>query len=461
MSETLAGKRKRVVTFGEAGVAHPVPESRRTTPRLGKVLVDDDEGTEVIEEERLETGGDESLDEDDDDEGEVERLDAAGDAAAAIPSASSATAALAEKKKAKLKRALGETQSERMAQDFNEAGDAFEPFNLRREREEGHFDASGEFVWKKKSADDYDAWIDSIDNLDPRTRSEMQSAAAMAAQAKGGGQGGARAAGDDDDDDDNDDDDDAGEEDSDEDATPENSLARRASSLSTILSLLLPKETVAAALRRLSGHVGAVGAPIKPKGGRLAAPSGASTLPGRDMAAFDRLTEAADYLCGADGLVDVYGMDARKISWALEDMKGESGLGVAPETPAVGGAASTALGIPSSSSAPVPTSHVLWHYKLSEGDTTAPTYGPFSSEQMAAWCALGFFKAQAVWVASTHIGQSETPLSSSIAAASAVAHKAEPLQGEDTEDDIFAGAGTYLSGASALEWKKYDESILF
>lgn len=445
-------KRKRAVTFGPDGVlpgdAHQKEANRRRPARADPDYEDDEV---VVEEHRPQAASGEDTDEDDDDdEGEVERLDAAGDVAAVLPSAASAAA---ETKKAKLKRALGEKKTERMAEEFNDAGDAFEPFNLRREREDGHFDASGEFVWKKKSADDYDAWIDSIDSLDPRARSEMQRAAAGASRIRNPGTGG-EGAGDDDEEDDDVDEDDVEEEEAD--AAPADAGARKAASLSVILGLLQPKgETVAAALRRLSGHGGSTGP--KPKGGRVPPPSAraaaSASLPGRDMVAFDRLTEAADYLCGAGGLADVYGMDARKIAWELDDAGGakiesDSGLerahassllssaALAPKATlepsrvaATTAAAAIAASVPSTA---------LWMYKLSSDDPTAATFGPFPAAQMETWRTLGFFAAQTVWVAKT-----PTPLGGGGGSA-AVA---------DDGVDIFEGAGTYLPATPAApQW---------
>ena len=453
-------KRKRAVTFGPDGAlsgdAHQREASRRRPARAD--LDEDDEV--VVEEHRPQAASGEDTDEDDDDdEGEVERLDAAGDVAAVLPSAASAAA---EKKKAKLKRALGEKKTERMAEEFNDAGDAFEPFNLRREREDGHFDASGEFVWKKKSADDYDAWIDSIDSLDPRARSEMQRAAAGASRIRNPGTG--EGAGDDDEDDDDVDEDDVEEE---ADAVPADAGARKAASLSAILGLLQPKgETVAAALRRLSGHGGSGGP--KPKGGRVPPPSAraaaAASLPGRDMAAFDHLTEAADYLCGAGGLADVYSMDARKIAWELDDAggaKSDSGSGVeraqASSLPSSAALAPKAALEPSrvattSAAAPITASvpsTALWMYKLSSDDPTAATFGPFPAAQMEAWRTLGFFAAQKVWVA-----KAPPPLQGQGGGGSAAVG--------DDDCDIFEGAGTYLPAApTAPQWTNVSDMHQF
>ena len=48
-----------------------------------------------------------------------------------------------------------------MEQAFNEAGVAFEPFHLKREREEGYFDSDGNYI-QYKLDEVKDAWLDSL-----------------------------------------------------------------------------------------------------------------------------------------------------------------------------------------------------------------------------------------------------------------------------------------------------------
>lgn len=47
------------------------------------------------------------------------------------------------------------------AQAFNEAGVAFEPFHLKKEREEGYFDSDGNYI-QYKLDEVKDAWLDSL-----------------------------------------------------------------------------------------------------------------------------------------------------------------------------------------------------------------------------------------------------------------------------------------------------------
>ena len=46
-------------------------------------------------------------------------------------------------------------------QAFNEAGIAFEPFHLKKEREEGYFDTDGNYI-QYKLDEVKDAWLDSL-----------------------------------------------------------------------------------------------------------------------------------------------------------------------------------------------------------------------------------------------------------------------------------------------------------
>ena len=46
-------------------------------------------------------------------------------------------------------------------QAFNEAGIAFEPFHLKKEREEGYFDPDGNYI-QYKLDEVKDAWLDSL-----------------------------------------------------------------------------------------------------------------------------------------------------------------------------------------------------------------------------------------------------------------------------------------------------------
>lgn len=61
---------------------------------------------------------------------------------------------------------------------FNEAGERMEPFNLKGEREEGYFDKTGNFIWRKED-NRTDAWLGSLDQEE-----EMEAMIGQAALAK-------------------------------------------------------------------------------------------------------------------------------------------------------------------------------------------------------------------------------------------------------------------------------------
>lgn len=59
---------------------------------------------------------------------------------------------------------------------FNEAGEVIIPFNLKDERDGGHFDESGNYIWRKE-AEEPDAWLANMDEA------EMENAIGEAAAA--------------------------------------------------------------------------------------------------------------------------------------------------------------------------------------------------------------------------------------------------------------------------------------
>lgn len=51
---------------------------------------------------------------------------------------------------------------ESLLEQFNEAGEVLEPFNLRDERDSGHFDENMNFVFQKEKGE-IDAWLADMD----------------------------------------------------------------------------------------------------------------------------------------------------------------------------------------------------------------------------------------------------------------------------------------------------------
>lgn len=348
-----------------------------------------------------------------------------------------------------LQRVAGEHRGP-MEEDFNDAGQAFEPFHLGRERDEGYFDTSGNYVWKKKTADDHDPWLDGLDEMDPRQRSRMQSdAAKQAGFVASSGQ--------------------KGELEEDADAVSEGASddeedasippAKKAEYLKTIASILEDGETVTAALRRL-GRV----KPGQPKATKLDTVS---------RGAFNALTDAADALLRS-GMMDVYNTVRKELVWELAEARVEAGLprdvelrattattagaagagttgndtganaGEAGSTDASGGVVATAFALPPT----LTDQHWLYRWDSREG---APEFGPFSSGEMAAWKAAGFFSAAPAFVKEAPVTSGE----GSSAAAATVA-SGGGMADEDDDDDIFSGAGRYTAPATA-SWRPITE----
>ncbi|XP_062026154.1 uncharacterized protein LOC133742491 [Rosa rugosa] len=140
---------------------------------------------------------------------------------------------------------------------FVEDGVQFEPFNLEKEREEGYFDADGNFVEYVEKNQVKDAWLDSITKaVDPETTKKF------AEKNGGGGEG----------------DDEVGEDLSSDEI---GKIKRR------IADVLEPEETVLQALRRLKGN----------KKEKMSAET---------KAVFDQLTEDAMVLMMKNGENNVY-----------------------------------------------------------------------------------------------------------------------------------------------------------
>ncbi|KAF0308899.1 CD2 antigen cytoplasmic tail-binding protein 2 [Amphibalanus amphitrite] len=165
------------------------------------------------------------------------------------------------------------------------------PFNMKEEMTEGHFDAEGNYYWKKE-VEIRDAWLDNIDDtkqhFDPRAK-----------------------AGSDDDDDGSSD----GELESVKDSD-------RAATYEQMLELMQPKETVARALRRLGGNKARHSASARWKQKRAAAASG-SAEPDKaadDRQSMERLTGLADRLL-SQGNMEVYQMTREAVNHQLEQLR--------------------------------------------------------------------------------------------------------------------------------------------
>ena len=450
-------KRKRVA-FHDAAAATDDDDAAarevaaaRTQREKGANLdfLDDEEGSdEVVEEEdvagRSATGGAHGEDEEEDDD-----EDGDGDKAAA-----------AARRRRVLRSVKGESRS-RLEEEYNDAGQAFEPFNLKAERDEGHFDEAGNYVAARKGADDHDPWLDELDAMAPTERQRLQATAASATGRRAAAAGGGS------DDDDGDGDGGAVPESEPEDLSP----AVRAGHLLVLYThALTAEETVADALRRIGAASRAA-----LRGAAKGAPRPQATLD------FDAVTEAADALL-TNGLVDVYALPRRRVLLELNDARDDAGLPALREASAVrapggggggGGAPAAAATAPAAAAASTGTAAAApdavtrrWEYRwgpppASEAGgaaepaaAAAATHGPFTSAEMAAWRAAGYFSAGAVFVRDT--------LAAPAAAMGAVAAPATTSSAaDDDSDDIFGGVGRYVPPAVAAagsdaSWRPVD-----
>ncbi|XP_015414881.1 PREDICTED: CD2 antigen cytoplasmic tail-binding protein 2 isoform X1 [Myotis davidii] len=241
----------------------------------------------------------------------------------------------------------------------SEGGVRITPFNLQEEMEEGHFDADGNY-FLNRDAQIRDSWLDNIDWVKIRERPPGQRSPS-----------------------------DSGEEDS-LGQTPMSPQAL----LEGLLELLLPRETVAGALRRLGA-----------RGGGKAGSKG----PGRPSSPqrLDRLCSLADQMV-ARGNLGVYQETRERLAMQLKglgcrtqgppDPTPQPSLDMFAEEVAEG-----ELETPTPVQRGEPESpgdgllDVMWEYKW-ENTGDAELYGPFSSSQMQfcplflqTWVNEGYF----------------------------------------------------------------------
>ena len=207
---------------------------------------------------------------------------------------------------------LAETQRYEKAgasMDQTEAGYAIEPFNMRAERSEGHFDESFNYVWNRKDDDLHDAWLKETDGATAESDEKVQKRREILRRQRAT---------------------------QDEPAAPAADLPtlRRA-----LVALLQPGESTARALKRLAAPTAARAAP-KPRvkkrardveGAAPAPAPAAAPAPAPDPAAeaaearrkadFAALTDAADALLRA-GSFAVYSETREEI---VEQLGGEGG----------------------------------------------------------------------------------------------------------------------------------------
>nr|XP_004671133.1 CD2 antigen cytoplasmic tail-binding protein 2 [Jaculus jaculus]XP_044987500.1 CD2 antigen cytoplasmic tail-binding protein 2 [Jaculus jaculus]XP_044987502.1 CD2 antigen cytoplasmic tail-binding protein 2 [Jaculus jaculus] len=234
----------------------------------------------------------------------------------------------------------------------SEGGVRITPFNLQEEMEEGHFDADGNYFLNQDSKI-RDSWLDNIDWVKIKERPPDKHQASDSEEEDSVGQ------------------------------TPMSAQAL----LEGLLELLLPRETVAGALRRLGARGGG-------KGGSKG--TGRPSSPQR----LDRLSGLADQMV-ARGNLGVYQETRERLAMRLKGLGCRTQGSQDPTPPpsldmfaeeVTEGELETRTPTPreGTESPGDGLVDVMWEYKW-ENTGDAELYGPFTSAQMQTWVSEGYF----------------------------------------------------------------------
>ncbi|XP_065133295.1 CD2 antigen cytoplasmic tail-binding protein 2 [Paramisgurnus dabryanus] len=274
--------------------------------------------------------------------------------------------------------------------DYDE-GVRITPFNLDEEMEEGHFDSEGNY-FVNKDKDIRDNWLDNIDWVKIKEQPMKKKKKGLAAKRK-------RRAGDEDEAEeeiqrekqqkDSDTDEEEEEKEPAEDPLATYSLYQLTEA---IIELMLPGETVAAALRRLGGLGGQ-----KKKGKLKEGAEKKDETPNRDADKLDKLTAIADRLVGA-GEFEIYQQTYEKLSYKLKGMNKNAEAKTRDDSEEEDELDMFADKF--NETHPIEKSEdkdnsgvsdeVMWEYKWDTKENSE-LYGPFSSQQMQNWVDEGYF----------------------------------------------------------------------
>jgi hypothetical protein len=166
-------------------------------------------------------------------------------------------------------------ETEGLSMDNAEAGETMEPFNMASERREGHFDDDFNFVWKRKGEDPedvHDAWLGEIDAASESEEKIEKRKRLLQRQV-------------------------------DVQQEPDEAKLDTTALLRRVANLLQVHETVASALRRMSGAKKHLAAGSKRRADAEVAECDPEEVLRKQQ--FDELTEAADSLLRA-GRFDIY-----------------------------------------------------------------------------------------------------------------------------------------------------------
>ncbi|KAG6612654.1 CD2 antigen cytoplasmic tail-binding protein 2 [Phytophthora cinnamomi] len=213
-------------------------------------------------------------------------------------------------------------------------------FNMEEEKDEGHFDADGNFVWDDEAKKvQEEAWLDGV--------SEQQMGAAKHAKSR---------------------------RDFRDDQAEETLTAEAANR--TLAALLRPRETVLQALKRLGSRKRERVRPgAKRKQEQLKEPQQPAQTQ-EEKRQFEQVTEAADFLMRA-GEVDVYSQIKEEFVPEEELLAQRRRVQFAEESEG------------KSEDRP-PKREVMWEYKATDGQI----HGPFPSSSFIAWQQQGYFKGE-------------------------------------------------------------------
>ncbi|XP_077415521.1 CD2 antigen cytoplasmic tail-binding protein 2 [Vanacampus margaritifer] len=275
--------------------------------------------------------------------------------------------------------------------DYDE-GVSITPFNLEEEMQEGHFDSEGNYFVKKEELI-RDNWLDNIDWVKIKEQPFKQKKKGLGAKRK-------RRVGDEDEaeeekkrEEQQENKEGGEDEDEDEEAEPaEDPLASLTQQQLTeaLVELLMPGETVTAALRRLGGLGGRKRGKLRDAGDHAAENK-------RDTEKLDRLTSLADRLV-ASGMYGIYQQTQEKLAYTLKSMSSKRPALASKEEDEdeldmFGEKFDEKHGTQDDEEEGKRVSEeVLWEYKW-ENEEKSEIYGPFTSQQMQDWVDEGYFSS--------------------------------------------------------------------
>ncbi|KAF4321322.1 hypothetical protein BBO99_00001501 [Phytophthora kernoviae] len=210
-------------------------------------------------------------------------------------------------------------------------------FNMEDEKDEGHFDDKGNFVWDDEAKKvQEEAWLDDV--------SEQQIGAAKSAKSRRNFR----------------------------DQQGEETMTTEAAN-ETLAKLLKPRETALQALKRLGSKKNAR---VRAGNKRKQAQRAEDTRTEQEKQQFEQVTEAADFLMRS-GEVDVYSQikeefipEEELLAQRQRVQFAEQEEGKSEEEP--------------------PKEEIMWEYKATDGQI----HGPYPTSSFVAWQQQGYFKGE-------------------------------------------------------------------